>query len=399
MAEAYEKVLLKKSLQYKEHKFQYGEFWTSRQRQSHPIHYSVSYRASFKPELPSFFITQYLKKKACRVLDPFGGRGTTALQANLEGHYAIHLDINPLSIFLASSRKHIPTYEKIEKILNSPLFSKSELRKPCPESKWDEDLLAFYHKDTLLELKNLKRIFKENNFPELPFIQMIALSRLHGHSPGFFSVYTFPQVSIPAIQQRKNNQKRKILPEYKSIVPRILQKAKRDLSKPLPPFFHEFSAYNQYLLGDARNLSTIQENSIDLVITSPPFLDKVDYRKDNWIRHWFLDIPPSELENITILSSLENWIQFMKEVISSLYRVVKPGGHIVIEVGEVQKGNDVIHLDEWIVQIGEEVGFEWVQTHIQTQKFTKLSNCWKVFNNEKGTNSNRCVTLYKNSFH
>ena len=68
-----------------------GEFWTAKQRQAHPIHYTVSYRAAFKPELPSFFIQEYLGKKKKVVLDPFGGRGTTAIQANLDGHYAIHI--------------------------------------------------------------------------------------------------------------------------------------------------------------------------------------------------------------------------------------------------------------------------------------------------------------------
>lgn len=61
-----------------------GEFWTSRQRQMHSLHYAVSYRASFKPELPDYFIRRYTKPGDV-VFDPFAGRGTTVLQANILG--------------------------------------------------------------------------------------------------------------------------------------------------------------------------------------------------------------------------------------------------------------------------------------------------------------------------
>lgn len=367
-----------------------GEFWTSKQRQAHPIHYSVSYRASFKPELPSFFFSEFLKKKGSVVFDPFGGRGTTAIQANLEGHYAIHNDINPLSIFLARSRKTIPQVEQLNKVLDS-----LDLRGKVKDDPMDEKLLAFYHKDTLRELKNLKKICKNEWSPEIDFIKMIALSRLHGHSNGFFSVYSFPQVSIPAEQQRKNNAKKGIEPDYRAILPRIQNKYKRDLSEPLPPFFHEFSSQNQYYLSDVRKLEPIPSNSADLVVTSPPFLDKVNYQADNWIRHWFLDIPEEETNGISVMSSLTDWSTFMQDTLRATSRVVKKGGFIVVEVGEVKKGKTIIPLDDYVLEAGVSVGLEWSRTYINTQKFTKLSNCWKVSNNEKGTNSNRCVVLQK----
>jgi len=208
-----------------------GEFWTAKQRQAHPIHYAVSYRAAFKPELPSFFIQEYLGKKKRVVLDPFGGRGTTAIQANLDGHYAIHNDINPLSLFLAKSRQVIPSLAEISEKLAS-----LDLSKKAEDSKMDEDLSPFFHKDTLKEIKNLRLQAKKDTSHTMNYILLTALSRLHGHSKGFFSVYTFPQFSISPESQRRNNSKRKQIPEYRDIKSRILSKAKRDLSKGIPPF-------------------------------------------------------------------------------------------------------------------------------------------------------------------
>ncbi|HEY8262720.1 MAG TPA: DNA methyltransferase, partial [Methylosinus sp.] len=60
-----------------------NEFWTSAQRQAHSIH-EISYRACFKPQLPEFFISR-LTEPGETVFDPFMGRGTTPVQAALQG--------------------------------------------------------------------------------------------------------------------------------------------------------------------------------------------------------------------------------------------------------------------------------------------------------------------------
>ncbi|WP_036096160.1 DNA methyltransferase [Leptospira weilii] len=376
------------ALKRKERKIQIGEFWTSRQRQSHSIHYSVSYRASFKPELPAFFLDRYLSKKKSVVLDPFGGRGTTSIQANLEGHAAIHNDISPMSLFLAKSRQTIPSFERLEKNLD-----RLDLKKKTPEEKEDKDLLAFYHKDTLNEIKNLKRIVSGDFTPEIQYIGITALSRLHGHSDGFFSVYSFPQISIPPAAQKRNNEKKGIKPEYKEIKSRILQKMKRDLKTPLPPFYHDFSHRNRYTNHSSLFLESLEDSVADLVVTSPPFLDKVNYEEDNWLRYWFLEIELPDHKKPSIFSTLGAWTEFIHGSLKELSRVLKPDGVCVMEVGDIKKGATVFNLDEYVIQAASDSGLEWETTFINDQKFTKLSNCWNVSNNEKGTNSNRCVVF------
>ncbi|TGN20118.1 site-specific DNA-methyltransferase [Leptospira idonii] len=371
-------------------KFLYGEFWTAKQRQGHPIHHTVSYRASFKPELPSFFMNEFLKKKKSVVYDPFGGRGTTAIQANIEGHVAIHNDIHPLSLFLASARQNVPGLERlIAKVESLDLSTEN------PEEEGDHLLLPFFHPKTLNEIKNLKKYMQEDDSPEMKFIGLIALSRLHGHSTGFFSVYTFPQVSIPSEAQRKNNIKRNQSPEYREVKPRIIQKMKRDMSVAMPPFYHEFSKENIYSLSSANSVPNIASESVDLIVTSPPFLDKVDYEADNWLRHWFLDISKNSERKLSIFSNLQDWNHFIRSTLKESSRVLKKGAYMVMEVGEVKKGKEILNLDEDVVNMAQGTGLVWSKTYIHTQTFTKLSNCWQVSNNEKGTNSNRCVVLRK----
>lgn len=372
----------------KTEKIEIGEFWTSRQRQAHKLHYVVSYRASFKPELPAFFIHEFLGRKKKTVLDPFGGRGTTAVEANLIGHYAIHNDINPISIFLAKSRQVVPSVEKLEKKLES-----INLNKKLPEAARDKELLPFFHKDTLNEIKNLIRLGKKDDSAEMQYLKLTALSRLHGHSPGFFSVYTFPMISVSPESQRKINQKYQQKPEYRPIKPRILAKLKRDLAGPLPPFYHEFSRHNSYSVGSSTNLSEVNTSCVDLAITSPPFLDKVDYIKDNWMKAWFLGVSKKQLQQISIFHDIPSWQNFIHETLQESSRVLKKGAYFIMEVGEVKVGRTTINLDDVVIDAAENTGLEWVKTYINQQEFTKLSNCFGVQNNQKGTNTNRCVVL------
>jgi len=72
-----------------------NEYWTSGQRKGHSLH-EVSYRACFKPQLPAFFITR-LTGLGDVVLDPFAGRGTTALEAALLGRVPVSNDVSPLN--------------------------------------------------------------------------------------------------------------------------------------------------------------------------------------------------------------------------------------------------------------------------------------------------------------
>ena len=380
-----------------------GELWTARQRQMHRLHYVVSYRASFKPELPDFFIRHFLldkNKKEAVVLDPFGGRGTTIIQANLLGFQGIHNDLNPVSLFLARTRQFVPKLEKlIERAQGLPI----EKKKGAISKRDRQRLLPFFEEGTLHEIFNLRRLLLKANLyedRELAYISLTALSRLHGHSDGFLSVYSFPQISIMPKAQIKNNIKLGQRPEYRPLKPRIIKKLKTDLSRPIPDRFKKAAPKNIYLQEDARKLHSIESNSVDLIVTSPPFLDKVDYPKDNWMRAWFLDTEKEvDKSPPTMLAELREWCHFMEAVMREMGRVLKPRAHAVIEVGEVSFASKKHNLEEALaarLPLKVEGGLlKTKEIFINEQQFTKLSHCWAVANNKKGTNSNRCLVLQK----
>ena len=136
----------------------------------------------------------------------------------------------------------------------------------------------------------------------------------------------------------------------------------------------------------------IASESVALVVTSPPFLDVVDYAGDNWLRCWFIGIDPGSV-NVTVVRKLEAWQRAMTGVFRELFRVLRPGGHLAFEVGEVRGG--AIRLEEAVLPCGVEAGLKPVLVVINDQKFTKTANCWGVDNNFKGTNTNRIVVFQK----
>ena len=83
------------------------------------------------------------------------------------------------------------------------------------------------------------------------------------------------------------------------------------------------------------------------------------------------------------------WQETMQAVFFELARILKPGGHVAFEVGEVRSGK--IKLEEVVVPLGIEAGLTPELILINDQQFTKTAHCWGVDNNRKGTNTNRIV--------
>ncbi len=366
-----------------------NEFWTSRQRAAHSLH-EISYRACFKPQLPRFFIER-LTKKDDLVYDPFMGRGTTILEAALLGRRVIGNDINPLSRVLVEPRLSPPSAIQVKKRIDEiDLTRANELR---------EDLMVFYHPDTLVEICALREYLLEraNYLDDTDkWIQMVALNRLTGHSPGFFSVYTLPPNQAVSVEsQKKINETRRQTPPRRNVKEIILKKTRTllaDLDPAMRDKLGRIRASAKFTCEDSEATLEIESSSVDLAITSPPFLDIVNYAADNWLRCWFIGINANRV-NLSIIPKVEDWQRKMTRVFFELHRVLKPEGFVAFEVGEVRNGK--VLLEEIVIRAARQAAFDAELILINSQTFTKTANAWGVSNNSKGTNTNRIVLLKK----
>jgi len=365
-----------------------NEFWTSKQRAASSLH-EVSYRACFKPQLPRFFIER-LTRRGDHVYDPFQGRGTTLVEAALLGRVPLGCDINPLSAVFARPRLNPPSLEQISQRLAQIRFDKP-LKSP-------KDLLVFYHPDTLRQLCSLRKYFLDAAKLDAvdEWIRLVAINRLSGHSPGFFSVYTLPPNQAVSVKsQIRINQRRKQTPPRRDVPALILKKSRqllKDCDEKTRKIISKASKKSIILTQDTSATPQIKSNSVALVVTSPPFLDIVDYAGDNWLRCWFLGIDPQSVQ-LTVPRKLGAWKEAMAKVFVELHRVLQPGGHIAFEVGEIRGGS--IRLEEHVIPCGMAAGLKPRLVLINDQEFTKTANCWGVDNNFKGTNTNRVVLFQK----
>ncbi|MCK4844776.1 MAG: site-specific DNA-methyltransferase, partial [Candidatus Heimdallarchaeota archaeon] len=184
---------------------------------------------------------------------------------------------------------------------------------------------------------------------------------------------------------------------YRDIKSRIIKKTKslaRNVSEEERINLLRAGETGLFLTERAQNTTEIKNESVQLTVTSPPFLDVVQYSTDNWLRCWFNGIDENEIsKKLTVTKNLDEWKIIMKGVFTELYRITKHGGWVAFEVGEVKKGT--IKLEEHVVPLGLDAGFNCMGILINMQKFTKTANIWGIKSNIKGTNTNRVVIFRK----
>ncbi|MCE1204694.1 MAG: site-specific DNA-methyltransferase [Holophagaceae bacterium] len=364
------------------------ELWTAKQRQAANLH-EISYRACYKPQLPRHFIER-LTQPGERVYDPFSGRGTTALEAALLGRRVAANDVNPLSRMLAEPRLTPPEPAEVAQRLEAI---------PRTGSGDGLDLGMFFHPGTEAEIRGLRdwclARAASGELDELDtWIRMVATNRLTGHSPGFFSVYTLPpNQALTAGKQRQINAQRGQVPAYRDTHALILKKTKQLLAGLEAGQRQHLALAAQdarFLTADARETGTLMDGCIALTVTSPPFLDVVDYAGDNWLRCWFTGLDAEAIgRGISTPRTLEGWSETMAAVFAELHRLTKRGGFVAFEVGEIRRGK--LRLDEVVLPLGLRAGFRAHGVLVNRQAFTKTAHIWGVGNNDKGTNSNRIV--------
>jgi hypothetical protein len=274
---------------------------------------------------------------------------------------------------------------------------------PQKEERAGIDLSMFYHPETEKEIVSLRDYLigrrADARMDRIDrWIAMVATNRLTGHSTGFFSVYTLPpNQAVSAKSQKRINIKREQVPEYRDTQQIILRKTRRLLRTVSLTETQNLGSAGKsalFLTGDARETPEIGSNTVQLTVTSPPFLDIVQYREDNWLRCWFNGLDGELIgKGITMARTVDDWNAVMGKVFAELFRVTRPGGYVAFEVGEVRK--KTIRLEEQVVPLGIAAGFTCECVLINQQSFTKTSNIWGVDNNTCGTNTNRIVIFQK----
>ena len=310
----------------------------------HPFHPMCSYMAMFPPRIPHYFIQRFTNP-GDRVLDPFSGRGTTPTQACVEGRTGIANDLNPLAYVLSRAKVDPPEKAVVLERLNE---LESQYNDYSPGSiAPDADVAAVFDPYTLRQLSFLKSALGDNRTDV--FIKATILGILHGkyRRNGTDSIYL--SIDMPNTFSMSPAYIRKYIREKQLAY--LPLDAFRNVRRRLDRLYRSGrpTVRGRAYQLDVRDLSqAIAPESIQLVVTSPPYLKVVKYGLYNWIRLWFLDVPQETVDqSLDDGHELPAYLDFMKETMLCLEALLRPGGIAALVIGDVaQNGNDPLNLTE-----------------------------------------------------
>lgn len=353
---------------------------------THAIH---KYPAKFFPELPRWLIQKYSHKGEV-VLDPFMGSGTTNLEALLLGRRTIGVDVDPFSRMLARAKTTPISHRTLK---SAQQYLTDYLHDYRPNS-YLADIPSFPYRDNWFTHTVLK---------ELSYIKNGIESEFKGKVKEFLLI-TFSSI-IRKVSQADNQCTRTVI--RKSRPKHIKEGDPIELFlKRLADNISGMTEYhkdvgNQISIdipsrASATDLSKYPKNSIDLAVTSPPYVNAVDYPRTHQLEMYWLGLATGSLRDykvqhvgtevvsaeeyrtlaLTGISSADEVIRkiyqadnrrafiaskYIKDMIKNMrevHRVLKQGGRYVIVVGSNTIRSHTFENWRYLQDAAPTIGFE-----------------------------------------
>ena len=138
-----------------------------------------------------------------------------------------------------------------------------------------------------------------------------------------------------------------------------------DVLKNLSQYKKGFCFETDAIKSSAKVAKKYRQNSISLIITSPPYLKNIHYGKYNWIRLWLLDEDTKQVDsNVSIYQKtqkikgikdnlpFEKYAQYMQNLFNSWHKILKPKSNAFVVIGDVENINLAHKTWEYIMQNG-----------------------------------------------
>jgi len=287
-------------------------------------HSLFPYRGKFHPQMIRALLNVLNIKKGNTVLDPMGGSGTLAVESNLLGINAISVDMSPFC-GLMSKVKTLALDLNPEKLEQAT--------------------------------KNADQIFKKLNQKQVP--EYFLNKKNDGEKP-YYEIVLLAFLDAMGFASRSNSSLKNLFPRVleryvKTIV--NFQKAKSDLNLSI--------GKTEVIVESALNLS-LQDNSVDAIITSPPYSFAIDYLKNDQPQLEYLGYNLDDLRTEMIglqgrgvSNKLELYFEKIKQALKEMSRVSKKGAPVVIIIGTNDIQTRGVNLQEKIIQLAKNQKLEF----------------------------------------
>jgi hypothetical protein len=305
------------------------------------LHQLSPYIGKLKSSIAGELIERY-SEPGDLIADPFAGAGTIPLEAAIRGRGAFGSDISPYATVLTKAKLSPPnSLDHALKLAEKALTESVELASPDLR-KIPAWVRGFFHPKTLQEALNFATICRR---PGNEFFMACLLGILHHQRPGFLS---FPSSHlVPYLRNQKYPPER--FPQmytYRDLRPRLLAKIKRSYKRFADPHAVKMRKFVQTSVQ-----KLILPSRIDAIITSPPYMNALDYGRDNRLRLWFIDpYFAGEVDN-DVTQRRQAFIDAMTGLARKVGTVLKPTGHCVFVIGEEVRGSFRAHPSEIVIKI------------------------------------------------
>ncbi|MDI1288699.1 MAG: DNA methyltransferase [bacterium] len=328
-----------------------GDLWHSiSPRWGHSMHTMCSYQGMFPAKVAHYFIQSY-SRVGDVVLDPFSGRGTTALQARVEGRRTICNDLSPLAFVLSRAKADPPSWDDINAFVDT--LEVGYFRESHSALDVSPDIRMLYHDNTLRQLTFVRERLLSKDLTSWSSCEFMTAGALAGIMHGGWrrdGTSQYLSISMPNTFSMSPTYVEKFIRENnlqkidQNLFDRLRDKVARlylDANPGIAGTTHNADA--AMLLGG----SAIKPRSVDLVVTSPPYLQVVNYAQSNWIRLWLLGIEDVGRERgagrkqlnavLDHRHTYDSYCDFMLRTIRGIQRVLKRDGVAVLVIGDVKE--------------------------------------------------------------
>jgi hypothetical protein len=264
------------------------------------------------------------------VVDPFCGCGVVPLEAAVQGRSVVAGDVSPYAYVLTRAKLYPPRdLVEAKRRLATTYDLSLLLRDKQDLSAVPEWVSQFFHPVTLQHALAFRDACVELSDH---FLLACLLGILHHQRPGFLS---YPSSHlVPYLRDKKFP--RESFPELyepRDLLPRLTAKIGRTLTRTVPQLLGSRKVYQR----DARSFPRVRR--IDAVITSPPYMNALDYIRDNRLRLWFINKHVATQPDFGRAKREERYAALISDVIGRLASRVPVMGHIIMIVGDTSRGS------------------------------------------------------------
>lgn len=331
---------------------------------SHDIH---PYPAKFIPQIPRNLIAR-LSTRGETVWDPFGGSGTTALEAVLLGRQAISSDVNPLAEVIGQGKQLTLTKEDDDYVasLIEELSVVASSEDSVAQALARHEQLAA----DVPDIPNGSNWFDSQAVAELSYIRS-RIESIPSERCKRLARVCFSKIILRSSLQDSETRYTRCEREFPAgKVLRLFTGALESSAKKIR-YLSALLNFREarFVTADLRLSSVVPSNSIDLVVTSPPYPNTTDYHLYHRFRLFWLGHDPRELGNVEIGSHLrhqkegngiEQYLHEMQLCLGNVVEALRPGRIAVFVIGDAVFKGEVFDTTGLVADRAKHVGFQVV---------------------------------------